>query len=126
MTNALLDLWRGQPAHGSILGELWLNGTFCCYTLECLAVAIPAGAYQVQLTTCSRQRKLLPQLLGSGVRAADQVRLYPGATTPAPRPGLLVGLAHLPSGTTIYRSEEAFVALMNRLLPATTIRLTIH
>ncbi|WP_210521589.1 DUF5675 family protein [Hymenobacter terricola] len=126
MNHALLDLRRAAPAHGGLLGELYLNGKFFCYTMERVGVAIPAGLYQVLLNVSPKFRKLMPLLVGAHVPASWGVRMHCG-TVPADSDAcVLVGLAKLPNDSKIYKSVEAFEALMTELVKYTTLELTIH
>ena len=126
MNNAQLELRRYVAAHGCIIGELFLNGKFFCYTLERVGVAIPAGAYQVLLNQSPKFKKLMPLLVGAHVPAKWGVRMHCG-TKPAHSDGcVLVGLAKMPGNTKIYKSVEAFEQLMGKLLDFATIALTIR
>lgn len=126
MNHAELELRRHAPAHGGILGELYLNGQFFCYTLERVGVALPLGVYQVLLNQSPKFRKLMPLLVGAHVPASWGVRLHCG-TKPADSDAcVLVGLAKLPNGSKIYKSVEAFEKLMLALLDFTAITLTIR
>jgi len=125
MKHADLQLHRHAPAHGGILGELYLNGKFLCYTLERVGVAIPLGLYQVLLNLSPKFRKLMPLLVSEHVPASWGVRMHCG-TKPADSDAcVLVGLAKLPNGAKIYKSVEAFEQLMHQLLGFDTIGLTI-
>lgn len=126
MNHADLELRRQAPAHGGILGELYLNGKFFCYTLERVGVAIPLGVYQVLLNQSPKFRKLMPMLVGAHVPAKWGVRMHCG-TKPADSDAcVLVGLAKLSNGSKIYKSVEAFEKLMSALLDFATISLTIR
>ena len=126
MNHAELELRRQAPAHGGILGELYLNGKFFCYTLEREGVAIPLGVYQVLLNQSPKFRKLMPLLVGAHVLARWGVRMHCG-TKPADSDAcVLVGLAKLPNGSKIYKSQVAFEKLMGVLLDFATVSLTIR
>jgi hypothetical protein len=125
MTAKIL-LERQEPIAGSILGKLFINDKFFCYTLERVAVAIPPHLYQVVLNQSPKFRKLMPQLIGGKVKASWGVRMHPGTTADDSDACVLVGFAHLPSKTKIYRSQEAFEALMTELLNYSAITLTIR
>jgi len=86
--------------------------------------AIPAGTYPVTLERSPAFRMLTPRL--GGALAGRGVLLHPGNGAADTRGCVLVGLARLPSNTKIYKSQEAFELLMRKLLPATTITLTIR
>jgi hypothetical protein len=126
MTKAELELVRHAPAHGAILGELFLNGKFVCYTLEREGVAIPLGVYQVLLNVSPKFRKLMPLLVGPHVPAKWGVRMHCG-TVPAHTDGCpLLGLAKMPGNDRIYKTVEAFEKLIGQLLGFGTISLTIR
>ena len=132
---ANLELVREPSAHGCTIGKLYLNGQYFCYTLEDVVrpageyvagkTAIAAGTYAVALTVSKRFRKLMP-LLSGGTVTGRGVRLHAGNTAADTLGCILVGLALLPSQTKIYRSQEAFEALMRELLSYRTITLTIR
>ncbi|MDO7885340.1 DUF5675 family protein [Hymenobacter cheonanensis] len=131
--NLELLLKRHPSANGCTLGELFINGTFFCYTLEDVVrpgakvageTAIPAGTYPVTIERSPTFRMLTPRL--HRVPGFEGVLLHPGNGPKDTRGCVLVGFAKLPSNTKIYQSREAFEALMGKLLPATTITLTIR
>jgi hypothetical protein len=126
MKNAELEIRRQAPIGHSILGELWLNDTFFCYTLERVGVAIPAGVYQVLLNMSPKFHKLSPLLIGGIVKASWGVRLHPGCTAAESDGCPLLGLAKLPSNVKIYHGQEAFEKLMGQLMDYGTITLTIR
>ena len=126
MNHGQLELRRHAPAHGGILGELFINGKFFCYTLERVGVAIPLGAYAVTLSVSPRFRKLMPLLVGAQVPASWGVRMHAGNVPADSDACVLVGLAKLANGSKIYKSVEAFEQLMGRLLDFTTLSLTIR
>lgn len=126
MNHAELELRRPAPAHGGILGELYLNGIFLCYTMERVGVAIPLGVYQVLLNQSPKFHKLMPLLIGAHVPASWGVRMHCGTKPTESDACVLLGLARLPNGSKIYKSVEAFEALMHQLLGFATIRLTIR
>lgn len=126
MNNAQLELRRRQPANGCLIGELFLNGKFFCYTLERVGVAIPTGVYQVLLNVSPRFHKLMPLLVGAHVPASWGVRMHCG-TKPAHTDGcVLVGLAKMPNNQQIYKTLEAFEQLMGELVKYDTVQLTIY
>jgi hypothetical protein len=126
MTHADLELRRQQPAHGGIIGELYLNGRFFCYTLERAAVAIPADVYEVLLNISPKFRKLMPLLVSARVPASWGVRMHTGTRPEHSDACVLVGLARMPNRASIYKTVEAFELLMQRLVGFTTIGLTIR
>ena len=132
--NVQLLLKRAPSANGCTLGKLFINGKFFCYTLEDMvrpagvkvagATAIPAGVYRVTIERSPAFRMLTPRL--HAVPGFEGVLLHPGNCPKDTRGCVLVGFAKLPSNTKIYQSREAFEALMNKLLGASLITLTIR
>jgi hypothetical protein len=131
---AILELKRHASANGCTIGELFYNGKFFCYTLEDVVrpagqhvtdeTAIPAGTYPVTIDHSPTFRMLTPRL--GGRLAGRGVLIHPGNGPKDTRGCILVGFAKLPSNVKIYKSQEAFEALMGKLLGATTIELTIR
>jgi hypothetical protein len=129
---AILTLKRHPSANGCTIGELFYNGKFFCYTLEDMvrvgekvpgATAIPAGTYPVTIERSPTFRLLTPRL--HHVPGFAGVLIHAGNSAIDTRGCILVGLAKLPSNVKIYKSQEAFQALMAKLLDATSIELTI-
>lgn len=130
--NAILTLKRKPSANGCTIGELSYNGKFFCYTLEDVvragekvagATAIPAGTYAVTIERSPAFKMLTPRL--HQVPGFAGVLIHAGNSAADTRGCILVGLSKLPSNVKIYKSQEAFQALMAKLLDATSIALTI-
>jgi hypothetical protein len=131
---ALLELKRQPSANGCTIGELHYNGKFFCYTLEDVVrpagqhvadqTAIAAGKYPITIERSPSLRILTPRL--GGAVAGRGVLMHVGNTAKDTRGCILVGFSKLPSGISIYKSVEAFQALMGKLLDATSIELTIR
>jgi len=131
---ALLELKRQPSANGCTIGELRYNGKFFCHTLEDVVrptgqhvaneTAIPAGTYPVTIDRSPTFRMLTPRL--GGALAGRGVLIHPGNDAKDTRGCILVGFSKLPSNVKIYKSQEAFQALMGKLLDATSIELTIR
>ena len=132
---ATLEVVRQPTAHGCTIGKLSINGKYFCYTLEDPVrpkgkaiygdTAIDAGTYTVVLNISNRFRKLMP-LLSGGTVTGRGVRIHVGNNKTHTLGCLLVGFALKPSNTEIYRSQEAFEALMRELLQYKTITITIR
>ncbi len=130
----LLELRRQPSANGCTIGELFYNGKFFCYTLEDVVrpagqfvadqTAIAAGTYPVTLTVSPRLRILTPRL--GGAVASRGILMHVGNTATDTKGCILVGFSKLPSNVKIYKSVEAFQALMTKLLEASSIELTIR
>jgi hypothetical protein len=130
----LLDLIRQKSANGCTIGQLSLNGKFFCYTLEDVVrpagehvaneTAILAGTYPVTIERSPAFRILTPRL--GGALAGRGVLIHAGNSAVDTRGCILVGFSKLPSNVKIYKSQEAFQALMGKLLDATSITLTVR
>jgi hypothetical protein len=116
-----LLLQRRASANGCTLGQLGINGTHQCYTLEDVVrsgpkiagqTAIPAGTYAVRLTWSPRFGRILPLI--EAVPGFEGVRIHPGNTQHDTEGCILVGRGFLPDRVT--QSALAFDALFARLL----------
>ena len=118
----------------SSIGEMYVNGTLQCFTLEdtdrglnqsmTLAqvaalkqygkTAIPKGRYQVILQYSEKHQRVLPLLLN--VTDYEGVEIHPGNTAIDTLGCILVGTSR---GTdAIYESRKAFTALFAKLQDA--------
>jgi hypothetical protein len=80
-----LLLQRKPSADGCTIGQLFVDGVFCVFTLEDVVrdgpkiaheTAIPAGRYRVDVTRSQRFGRMLPILLT--VPGFDGIRIHPG------------------------------------------------
>lgn len=125
---------RAGTQSGGTLGELYLNGKFFCWTMEDEVrpagqyvkheTAIAAGRYPVTVEKSPRLGYLTPRL--GGAVAGRGILVHRGNKPEDSTGCILVGLAKLPTNRKIYKSEEAFEALMHRLLAAGSFSLTIR
>ena len=60
----LIKLIRNQPQGKALFGQLYVDGTFFCDTLENTDYAIPIGFYRLRVTMSPRFRIYLPLLDG--------------------------------------------------------------
>jgi len=126
-----LKLYRKIYSKNSTIGELFINGTFYCFTLEDLCrdlnrdgdlkdpgeakvygkTAIPAGRYQVIINMSNRFKKLMPLLVN--VPGFEGIRIHNG-NTPAHTEGcILVGATK--AVDFVGKSVDTFQRLMIRL-----------
>lgn len=103
----------------STIGELSINGTFECFTLEDKVravkihgkTAIPTGIYEVVITFSDRFKKPLPLLLN--VPNFAGIRIHSGNTAADTEGCLLVGTS---KGTNkVINSKVAFKALFEKI-----------
>lgn len=66
-----------------------INGVFECFTLERVAVAIPAGSYPIELTFSPHLGRVLPLL--DGVPGRTAIRIHSGNTPSDSEGCILVG-----------------------------------
>lgn len=129
-----LEIIRKEFTDISTIGELHINGTFFCYTLEdkdrgldqsqnLLIInakklfgitAIPYGTYEVQLTVSNRFKRLLPILIN--VKGYEGVRIHRGNTAEHSYGCPLVG--YKKAYNQIFESSKAEEDLMKILKEA--------
>lgn len=103
----ILHLKRQESQRGATPGDLFIDDTWLCHTLEDEVrevagqpvaswkvqgkTAIPRGEYQLVINWSNRFQKFLPQLLD--VPGFTGIRIHPGNTTAHTDGCILVGLA---------------------------------
>ena len=102
----MLTLVRDIRTEEAILGSLYLNGAFICYTLENSAKAIPCGMYTVQNSKSPKFKRELPLLHNSQVPASRGIRIHVGNSAASSSGCILVGMG---------RSTEDFSVIESRL-----------
>lgn len=89
----MLTLVRYTRTETAILGSLYLNGAFICYTLENAAKAIPCGMYSVQNSKSPKFKRELPLIHNSTtVKASRGIRIHRGNTFKDSQGCVLVGM----------------------------------
>ena len=114
-----LKLIRKYPATDCVIGELYVNGTFECFTCEDIerpvklkgVTAIPRGNYEVVITFSDRFKTPLPLLLN--VPNYDGVRIHTGNTSLDTEGCILPGAGKTKNSVT--QSRVAFTALFAKL-----------
>lgn len=87
-----LTLIRDVKGDKAILGKLYLNGAFVCYTLENASKAIPTGVYLVQNSMSPKFKRELPLIWNSGVSSSRGIRMHRGNTVKDSQGCILVGM----------------------------------
>ena len=106
----MLTLVRYTRTETAILGSLYLNGAFVCYTLENEAKAIPCGMYTVQNSKSPKFKRELPLLTSDKVSASRGIRIHVGNTAASSSGCVLVGMTrevHLLGGSKLNESKNA-------------------
>lgn len=126
-----LEVRRKQLTDKSTIGELWINGSFYCYTLEDVdrgliktqplteiaqkklfgVTAIPLGKYDIAMTYSNRFKQYMPQVLN--VPCFEGIRIHSGNKAEDTEGCLLVGKTK--SENFIGESRNAFNELMKVL-----------
>lgn len=75
---SLLTLIREIKANDAILGKLYLNGAFVCFTLENASKVIPCGKYSVQNSKSPKFKRELPLIWNAKVPAKRGIRIHVG------------------------------------------------
>ena len=88
----MLTLVRFTRTETAVLGSLYLNGAFICYTLENAAKAIPCGLYNVQNSKSPKFKRELPLIYNSTVKASRGIRIHVGNTVASSSGCILVGM----------------------------------
>lgn len=91
----MLTLIRQIRTEKAILGRLYINGAFVCYTLENAAKAIHAGLYKVENSKSPKFKRELPLIYnGTTVKASRGIRIHKGNTSADSVGCILVGMSH--------------------------------
>lgn len=112
----MFTLVRYTRTEKAILGSLYLNGAFICYTLENAAKAIPAGLYSIENSKSPKFGRELPLLFSDKVPSRRGVRIHAGNTYQDSAACVLVGMRRDDAKERIYESKDAekMVAMLCR------------
>lgn len=89
---SMLTLNREIKANDAILGKLYLNGAFVCFTLENASKAIPCGKYSVQNSKSPKFKRELPLIWNAKVPAKRGIRIHVGNSVKDSSGCVLVGM----------------------------------
>ena len=103
----MFTLIRYTRTETAILGSLYLNGAFICYTLENSAKAIPAGLYSIENSKSPKFGRELPLLFSDKVPSRRGVRIHAGNTYQDSAACLLVGMKRDDAKERIDESKDA-------------------
>ena len=125
-----LTIKRDTYTQKSTIGNLEVDGTYQCHTLEDRVrdhkvygkTAVPAGRYQVKITYSPRFAKKLPLLMD--VPGYEGIRIHPGNTDDDTEGCILPGTTRGPD--MVGSSQKAFNDLMAKLIEADAIWITIE
>ena len=103
----MLTLVRDIRTEEAVLGSLYLNGAFICYTLENSAKAIPCGMYTVQNSKSQKFKRELPLLHNAKVPASRGIRIHRGNTANDSQGCVLVGMGRSTEKSSVTESTNA-------------------
>ena len=103
----MFTLVRYTRTEKAILGSLYLNGAFICYTLENAAKAIPAGLYSIENSRSPKFGRELPLLFSDKVPSRRGVRIHAGNTYQDSAACVLVGMKRDDVKERIDESKDA-------------------
>jgi hypothetical protein len=103
----MFTLVRDKRTGTAILGSLYLNGAFICYTLENTAKAIPAGLYSIENSRSPKFGRELPLLFSDKVPSRRGVRIHAGNTYQDSSACVLVGMKRDDAKERIDESKDA-------------------
>lgn len=104
----MLTLVRDIRAEEAVLGSLYLNGAFICYTLENYSKAIPCGMYIVQNSKSPKFKRELPLIYNSTtVKASRGIRIHVGNTVASSSGCVLVGMGRSTEDFSVTESRPA-------------------
>ena len=103
----MLTLVRFTSTDEAVLGSLYLNGAFICYTLENAAKAIPCGMYNVQNSKSPKFKRELPLLQNAKVPASRGIRIHVGNTVASSSGCILVGMGRSTEDFSVTESRPA-------------------
>ena len=103
----MLTLVRYTRTETAVLGSLYLNGAFICYTLENAAKAIPCGMYTVQNSKSPKLKRELPLLHNEQVPASRGIRIHRGNTANDSQGCVIVGMGRSAEKSSLTESTNA-------------------
>ena len=103
----MFTLVRYTRTEKAILGSLYLNGAFICYTLENAAKAIPSGLYSIENSKSPKFGRELPLLFSDKVPSRRGVRIHAGNTYQDSAACVLVGMKRDDAKERIDESKDA-------------------
>ena len=113
----MLTLVRDIKSETTILGRLYLNGAFICWTCENASKAIPVGLYKLQNSVSPKFKRELPLIYNSTtVKSSRGVRIHKGNSWKDSNACVLVGMGRDAKKMTISESAsaETMVAMLCR------------
>lgn len=119
----MLTIVREIRTEKAILGRLFLNGAFICYTLENAAKAVPCGLYRVKNSRSPKFKRELPLIYNGNVPASRGIRIHVGNTVASSSGCILVGMGRSTENSSV--TESTIAEVMVTMLCRNVDRLVI-
>lgn len=119
----MLVLVRDIRKGDAILGCLFLNGTFICYTLENAAKAIPEGVYNIENSKSPKFKRELPLIYNKNLKASRGIRIHRGNTAKDSQGCILVGMGRSAEKSSV--NESALAETMVTMLCRNVTKLAV-
>lgn len=103
----MLILNRDIRTETAILGSLFLNDTFICYTLENALKAIPSGAYKLENSNSPKFKRELSLIYNKNVPAKRGIRIHAGNEYTESAGCVLVGMKRNETKGTLSEATNA-------------------
>lgn len=103
----MLVLVRDIRKGDAVLGCLFLNGTFICYTLENADKAIPEGVYNLENSKSPKFKRELPLIFNKTVKASRGIRIHRGNTAKDSQGCVLLGMGRSAEKSSVTESAPA-------------------
>lgn len=112
----MLLLVRDIRKGDAILGCLFLNDTFICYTLENADKAIPEGVYNLENSKSPKFKRELPLIYNKNLKASRGIRIHRGNTAKDSQGCILVGMGRSDEKSSVTESAlaETMVTMLCR------------
>lgn len=110
----MLTLVRYTRTETAVLGSLYMNGAFICYTLENAVKAIPCGMYTVQNSKSPKFKRELPLLHNAKVPVRRGIRIHVGNSVASSSGCVLVGMGRNGDRLTESTPAETMVTMICR------------
>lgn len=110
----MIVIVREERTDTAIIGSMFLNDTFICYTLENAAKAIPAGIYNVENGKSPKFKRELPLLYNKDVKASRGIRIHVGNSVKDSVGCILVGMGRNGDKLTESTPAETMVTMLCR------------
>ena len=101
----MFTLVRFTRTEKAILGSLYLNGAFVCYTLENASKSVPVGFYGIQNSISPKFKRELPLIYSRKVSASRGIRIHRGNSYKDSSGCILVGMGR--KGDKLVESQPA-------------------